>query len=83
MGKVSNKNKEKCAWYALGILLDRLVSEYGRDKVYWLQRISTSVFIINLFDVETGFWGEGVAFHMYQLKKELIELSEKADNIQQ
>lgn len=71
MGKVSKENKEKCAWSALGILVDNLVDEYGFDKIYWLKKISDSDFIKDLFNFETGFWGEGVAFHTYKFMCEM------------
>lgn len=71
MGKVSKENKEKCAWSALGILVDNLVDEYGFDKIYWIKKISDSDFIKDLFNLETGFWGEGVAFHTYKFMGEM------------
>ena len=71
MGKVSKKSKEKCAWGALELLVDNLIEEYGFDKIYWLKKIADSDFLINLFNVETGFWGEGVAFHTYKFMGEM------------
>ena len=71
MGKVSKENKEKCVWSALGILVDNLVDEYGFDKIYWIKKISDSDFIKDLFNLETGFWGEGVAFHTYKFMGEM------------
>ena len=71
MGRDSKKNKEKCAWGVLQLLVDNLVEEYGFDKRYWLKKLSDSDFLINLFNVETGFWGEGVVFHRCKFMGEM------------
>lgn len=71
MGKVSRKDKEKSAWIALGMLIDNLIEEYGFDRVYWLKHLSTSDFVIDLFNLKTGFWGEGVSFHTYRFMREM------------
>lgn len=71
MGKVSRKDKEKSAWIALGMLIDNLIEEYGFDRVYWLKHLSTSDFVIDLFNSKTGFWGEGVSFHTYRFMREM------------
>ena len=71
MGKVSKENKEKCAWGAIQLLVENLIEEYGFDKIYWLKKLSDSDFIKDLFNLETGFWGEGVAFHTCKFMGEM------------
>lgn len=71
MVSISNKQKEECIINALNILVDSLVKDYGHNETFWLFHIYSSVFIQNLKDVETGYWGEGVAFHKSKLLKEL------------
>lgn len=71
MVKVSNKKKEECAISALNILVDSLIKDFGYNASFWLSHIYSSVFIQNLKDVETGYWGEGVAFHKSKFLKEM------------
>jgi len=72
MVSVSKREKEECAVSALNILIDSLIKEYGHNEEFWLSHIYSSIFIRNLKNVETGYWGEGVAFHKGKLLKELI-----------
>lgn len=71
MKSISLREKEDCAISALNILVDSLVKDYGHDETFWLSHIYSTVFIQNLKDVNTGYWGEGVAFHKSNLLKEL------------
>ncbi len=71
MGKVSKKSKEKCVWGALELLVENLIEEYGFDKIYWLKKLSDSDFIKDLFNLETGFWGESVGFHTKKFMGEM------------
>lgn len=68
---VSIREKEDCAISALNILVAALVKEYGYTPTFWLNYIYSSSFIKDLMNMETGYWGEGVAFHKYQLLTEL------------
>lgn len=68
---VSKKEKEECILSALNILVDSLMKDYGHNESFWLSHIYSSVFIQNLKDIDTGYWGEGVAFHKSKLLKEL------------
>ena len=69
---VSIREKEECAKSALNILVDALVKEHCYNETFWLSHIYSSIFIQNLKNMETGYWGEGVAFHKSKLLNELI-----------
>lgn len=71
MVKVSKKDKEKCVWCALGMLIENLISEYGFDRIYWLKQLANSDFITDLFNLKTGFWCEDVAFHTFRFMREM------------
>jgi len=68
---VSIRQKEDTALSALNILIAALMKEYGHNASFWLNIIYRTDFFLNLRDVNTGYWGEGVAFHRHQLLQEL------------
>lgn len=68
---ISKQSKEECALSALNILVSNLIKEYGHNESFWLNHIYSSEFIKDLRNIDTGYWGEGVAFHKCKLLKEL------------
>ena len=68
---VTDREKEEFALSALNMLVSDLIINYGHSEEFWLNTIYSSAFIIDLKNVDTGYWGEGMAFHKHKLLMEL------------